>query len=449
MLNDNRRYDLKEFKRNERPGSYKASLNILKGLFFTLCSTAVILAIVLAGVIISRKHALDTTIANETSGVPVVVGAVATPTPESTYTVIEYYEDSDIVNSYYGEFEPAENPVEFEHVPVRGIYIGGAAYLEDNINLVLNSELNAVVVDLKESNGVYFNSQNEVARSSGSVMGNYDLNLVVQRCHEEGIRVIGRIVCFNDPTLAEADPSRAICDSAGNVLYFTTEGSHAFLNPYDTDNWDYLIDLAYEAIDAGVDEIQFDYIRFPTGSTTSGNAPYFGVDGQIPERYEVVNRFIRYARTRIQDTLGIPISCDLFGIIVLSDLDGYNIGQNWSSVGLLGEDTICPMLYPSHFALGTMFGQVAYDKPDLYPYDVMLASLYHGEDAYYQNGYCIVRPYVQAFTAAYIGAGNYQEYGYEEINNQIRAIQDAGLEEYILWNAGATYPDGNYGGNNG
>ena len=449
MLNDNRRYDLKDFKKNEHPGSYKASLNLLRGLFLTLSSTAVVLAIVLTGAFIAKRHASDTVITNESSGIAVLEGPVATPVPENVYTVTEYYQDSDVVNSYFGELEPAANPVLYEHVPVRGIYIGGAAYLDENIELIHNSELNAVVIDLKESNGVYFNSSNEVAISSGSVMSNYNLQEVVQRCHDEGIWVIGRIVCFNDPILAQADPSRAICDSAGNVLYFSTEGSHAFLNPYDTNNWEYLIDMAYEAIDAGVDEIQFDYIRFPTGSTTSGNAPYFGVEGQIPEKYEVVNRFIRYARTRIQDTLGIPISCDLFGIIVLSDYDGYNIGQNWQTVGLCGEDSICPMIYPSHYALGTMFGQVTYDKPDLYPYDVMLASIYHGEDAFYQTGYCTVRPYVQAFTAAYIGAGNYQEYGYEQINDQIRAIQDAGLEEYILWNAGAVYPEGNYGGNNG
>ena len=106
------------------------------------------------------------------------------------------------------------------------------------------------------------------------------------------------------------------------------------------------------------------------------------------------------------------------------------------------------MIYPSRYALGTRMNGITFDSPDLYPYEVMLNALLIGSEYYIQPNYCTVRPYIQAFTAYYIGEGNYREYDYEAINDQIRAIQDAGLDEWILWNALVLYPEGNYGGNN-
>ena len=446
MINDNRKYDTSGLNRTRHN---KGNIALLQKVFVMLSLTAVVLGLVLLGSALGKKRSATVTGESEGSGAASIVGTISTPTPTVAYTVPEYLTDSDTAVAMWGELAPAQDPIPYEHVPVQGLYIGAAFNLQNNLDLASSSTINSVVIDLKEAEGVLYNSSIPLALQTSTVASNYDLSSVCEQCHASGVRVIGRIVCFKDPRLAEASPDRAICDSTGSVLHFSSEGEQAFLNPYNPDNWEYLIDIAKEAISMGVDEIQFDYVRFPTGSAVEGTTPYFGIDGTVPERYEAINRFIRTARVAIQDTMGIPISCDVFGIVVTSDLDGSNLGQDWMTVGLAGEDSVCPMIYPSHYALGTMIGGITYDKPDLEPYAIMNSVLAQGSSAWYQDGYATVRPYVQAFTASYIGEGNYMDYDYNAINDQIRAIQDAGLSEYILWNAGGVYPAGNYGGNNG
>lgn len=372
------------------------------------------------------------------------------PTPTaSAINITELLPANALSEAYWGPLPEVTSTQVLDHKEVRAIYIGAAANLNTNIALAQSSEINAFVVDLKESNGVIFNSTNELATSIGDVRGAYNLETVVNTCHENDIRVIGRIVCFKDPTLAEQRPDLSIQDANGQSLKFKNEGSIAFANPYNSATWDYYISLAEEAIAMGVDEIQFDYVRFPTGGTTSGESPYFGEEGTTPSRADAINRFLQTARRRIQDTYGVPVTADVFGIILSSATDGANLGQDWATIGLTGVDALCPMIYPSHYALGTNLNGKTFDKPDLYPYDVLYNALVLGSSAASQAGYSTVRPYLQAFTASYIGEGNYKSYSYSDINDQIRALQDAGYSEWILWNPSAAYPSGTYAGNAG
>lgn len=389
----------------------------------------------------------NNTTATTTEDSSVITSETEATTTETQYTVREILPANPLADNYWGELVPCENPIPYEHYEVHGLYTNAAWNFEHCIEICDNSEINSLVVDLKED-GVYFDTSNEFAWELGCVYPQYDLEEIIAICHEHNIHVIGRIVCFKDPFLVRTHPERAICDSSGQVLHFWNEGSSSFASPYDSRNWDYFISLAEEAVERGIDEIQFDYVRFPTGGTNEGSSPYFGIDGEVPSRSDAINRFMQTARIRIQDTYGIPVSFDIFGIAVTSQLDGEILGQNWATVGLTQADSLCPMIYPSHYALGTVLNR-EYDKPDLYPYDIMYNALLMGSIYHNQRGYSVVRPYVQAFTAAYIGAGNYMEYDYNAINDQIRAIQDVGSGEFILWNAAAEYPDGNYGGNNG
>lgn len=453
MINDNKKYDFNDYKRNERKGTdrSKMKLRALQNTFVGLLGLVVILTIALIGGVIGKKASgkklleIDESSHATPSG---TIGTIATPTPTVPFEVTESLPANPVADAFWGELTPAEEPVPYEHFEVHGLYLHRVVNLEDCIELANNSEVNAFVIDLKEAEGIYYNTSNETAQEIGYLYNYYNLEEVCQTCHDNDIYVIGRIVCFKDPRLASTYPDRAICDASGNPLFFSTEGSEAFANPYDQRNWDYLIELAEEAIAMGVDEIQFDYVRFPTGNTTSGEAPYFGVDGEVPSKADAINRFLQTARIRIQDTYGVPVSADIFGIAVTSSLDGEILGQDWSSVGFTGIDSLCPMIYPSHYASGTMMNGITFDSPDLYPYEVMLNALLIGSQYHDQPGYCTVRPYLQAFTASYIGEGNYMVYDYDAINDQIRALQDAGLNEWILWNAEAVYPDGNYGGNN-
>lgn len=462
MINNNKNYDIKEYNRDTKSSKAAARrrLMLMQKIFMVLLSISLILGLVLLGTLVSKVASggdddEDSVSVRSTDGtasseeITDVSSSSATSETTEAYSVEELLPANAIADNYWGPLEECDSPVPYEHFEVHGLYAYSGYNLEANLEVADNSEINSIVIDLKEAGGVYFNSTNATAQAIGYVNPQYDLASVVEQCHAHNIRVIGRIVCFKDPDLVEKFPERGIRDSAGNVLYFYNEGSAAFASPYDPSNWEYFIELAEEAIGYGVDEIQFDYVRFPTGSTTSGNSPYYGIDSEVPTRADAINRFLQTARIRIQDTLGVPLSGDIFGIAVTSSLDGDILGQDWQTVGLTGVDSLCPMIYPSHYALGTVLNGREYPTPDTEPYDVMYNVLLLGGTYHNVEGYSTVRPYVQAFTASYIGEGNYMQYDYNAINAQIRAIQDAGLSEYILWNAGAYYPSGNYGGNRG
>ena len=369
--------------------------------------------------------------------------------------VKEYLPENQLAEAYWGPLPAVSEVKPVQHNDIHGIYIASCMHFEENIALANKTDINAFVIDLKdEGGGVYFNTDNELARSmhlwveeggewkdkgAGSyVTGSYNLEEVVKKCHENNIKVIGRIVCFNDPSMARNHPEMSIQDEAGNSMHFNLEGKHQFLNPYDKRVWDFLIDLALEAVDKGVDEIQFDYVRFPTISTKKYNEkPYFGPEDTTPTRIDAINRFLQTARRRIQDPTGIPVTADVFGIILSSELDGKLIGQGWDTVGLTGIDSLCPMLYPSHYASNTQLNGKMFDYPDLYPHDVMYNALIAGKSAADQEGYATVRPYVQAFTATWVT--HHLNYKVPEVKAQIQAIQDAGYSEWILWNAAANY----------
>ncbi len=434
------------------------AIKALQALTFILAFFALILGLVVAGGFFSRLANGTTDQMSLSITEPTVFTTVTEPTvpptPSPTPFVInenlDFGEEKNaLCEEYFGPLPEVDEPVPLRHKEVKGIYVGAAFNMEANYELAANSEINAFVLDLKEYYGVLFDSKNEVAKKSGSVNVQYDLKEICDECHSRDIYVIGRIVVFKDPMLIAAEPDRAICDSSGTPLLFSNEGSSSFLSPYDTRNWDYHIELALEALDYGVDEIQFDYVRFPTGSSTTGNKAYFGVEGEVPDKYMAIDRFLQTARRRIQDTTGTPVSADIFGIAVSSPLDGEILGQDWSNIGFTGVDSLCPMIYPSHYALGTMMNGHVHEFPDKAPYQVMFDALSIGSQYHTRPGYSTVRPYCQAFTASYIGAGNYMVYDYTAINDQIRAIEDTGLSEFILWNAGGEYPSGQYGGNNG
>lgn len=451
---------------------------IVLGLFgacaimFVACIVCGIILIANAGKS-KNKSSEGTTVTSESVGITsdAASGSSETTPVESTTAaptgvdVKEYLPENELAEQYWGPLPEVAEVKEVQHNNVHGIYVGAAAHMDDNIALAQKTDINAFVLDLKdESGGIMFNSNNEFAKDMklysysrdketgtdnwkelGSyVTASYDLDAVVKRCHDNGVKVIGRIVCFNDISLAKNHPEMSIKDANGNPMHFKLEGYKMFVNPYDSDVWDFLIDIALEAIERGVDEIQFDYVRFPTISTKSGEEPYFGPEATTPTRIDAINRFLQTARRKIQDPTGIPVTADVFGIILSSELDGKLIGQGWSTVGLTGVDAVCPMLYPSHYANNTTLNGQLFDYPDLYPHDVMYNALICGKEAASQEGYATVRPYVQAFTATYIE--HHLNYKDPEVNDQIRAIEEAGYDEWILWQSAGDYTN-RYGTN--
>lgn len=434
---------------NTPSGDDNLELIKLKRLITILLSVSAILAVVLISIGVTKIIRL--TGSKASSGTPVVATLVTT---DATYTdpVIYHSEllpSSELADSYWRPLPelPEDEVIVPEHFEVKALYIGSCSALDKAIDLCNKSELNAVVIDLKNEYGLPYMSEVETAREIGYVWDAYDLAEVVQKCHDNNIRVIGRIVSFNDQTAAKHFPDRAIQDSAGNVVKFSNEGNNPFLSPYNSDNWDYLIDIGLEAAEYGVDEIQFDYVRFPAGATANKVSPYFGEEGQYPTKAEAVNRFLQEARIRIQDTKGVPVSADIFGIVLTSVNDSKIIGQEFSTLGMTGIDSCCPMVYPSHYAKGTMLGGHIFEYPDKEPYLMVYSVLHACQSTFKQPGFTAMRPYLQAFTASYIGKGNYIDYGYREINSQIKAVQDLGITEFVLWDPSCQYPSGTYDGN--
>ena len=398
----------------------------LKRILTILLSVSAILAVVLVTLGITKiiKYLRNTEASESTPLLATLISTEMTYTEPTVYHT-EQLEATPLADSYWRPLpELPENEVIVpEHVEVRGL-----------------------LIDLKNEYGLPYMSKVATAKEIGYVWDAYDLDAVIEKCHKNDIRVIGRIVSFNDQVAAQHFPDRAIQDADGNVVQFSNEGNKPFLSPYNTENWDYLIAIGVEAAEHGVDEIQFDYVRFPAGATKNKVKPYFGEEGQYPEKSEAVNRFLQEARITIQDTKGVPVSADIFGIVLTSEGDARIIGQNFETLGMTGIDSCCPMVYPSHYALGTMLGGHIFDYPDKQPYLMVYSVLHECQAIYKQPGFTAVRPYLQAFTASYIGKGNYIEYGYREINSQIKAIHDLGIKEYILWDPSCKYPAGSYDG---
>ncbi len=422
----------------------------LRKLLTILLSVSAVLAVVLITLGVTKIISKART--PETSGsVPVLVTHSYTETTHTDPVIYhtEQLKSSPLADSYWRPLpEIAEKDVKTPvHNEIKGLYIGTCSNLDKAIELCNNSELNAVVINLKQEYGIPFKTKNATAKEIGYIWDAYDIDKVIKKCHDNNIKVIGRVVCFNDSLAAEHFPKRAITDSSGNVVRFSNEGNNPFLSPYNTENWDYLIEIALEGVEHGVDEIQFDYVRFPAGSTKNKAKPYYGEEGQTPTKAEAVNRFLQEARIKIQDTHGIPVSADIFGIVLTSELDAGIIGQDFATLGMTGIDSGCPMLYPSHYALGTMLAGHVFKYPDKEPYMIVYSVLHKCRATYVQPGFTTMRPYLQAFTASYIGKGNYIEYGYREINSQIKAIHDTGVKEFILWDPKFNYPAGNYDGN--
>lgn len=331
----------------------------------------------------------------------------------------------------------------------KGLYLSGMTAgdpkrLNYFINIVNKTELNALVIDIKEGGKIYYDSSVKLAKENNLILKLFDPKEVVSALHQNNIYAIARIVCFKDPGLALARPDLAIKTSEGSVW---KEGRKqtAWLNPYIVENWRYNIDVAIEAVKHGFDEIQFDYVRFPSARKSEVD---YGQNQKL--KTEIINEFLNLAKKEITDKYGVPVSADVFGIIAESEVDSLSIGQNIETVGK-NIYCICPMIYPSHYAnasngiMGNGVGQsingIHFTAPDLKPYDVVYNTLLKIKNRIDNiEGYnAKIRPYLQDFTASYLPKGYYQVYGPEQVRQQIQAVYDAGFEEWLLWNASNVY----------
>lgn len=331
---------------------------------------------------------------------------------------------------------------------VKGVYVNAPAVSSKErfntlIDLANNTEVNAFVIDVKDDTGrvTYDMDITEVDEIKAEYRYIKDINGVLDRLYDNDIYPIARIVAFKDEWSSKKIPDYAIKNKDGSLWMY---GGISWLNPYNKAAWDYIINIAKNAAEAGFKEIQFDYIRFE--ATRKLQNADFGPNTEDKTRMDIIAEFVEYAMKELEP-YNVKVSADVFGIIIRSKVDARVIGQDYLKMAEK-LDVICPMIYPSHYDKG-YFGIPKDKHADLYPYETILGALSDSNEKYEELGGkkgAIVRPWLQAFTASYLdkvykSKGNYRVYGGEEIRAQVQAVYDAGLEEWILWNAGSKYKE--------
>lgn len=320
--------------------------------------------------------------------------------------------------------------------------------LQHAIQLIRETELNAIVIDVKDYGGkVLFETSNPLIAQLESVEPRLrDLTQLVDRLHEDGIYVIVRIAVFQDQHLLKVRPDLAIRSPSGQI--WRDRMGLGWVDPASQDVWKYTVEIAREAAAAGVDELNFDYIRFPSdGRTVDLVYPVF--DDRTQSRRQVIQNFFAYLTTQLRPT-GAVLSVDVFGLVTVRP-DDMGIGQILEDA-LLHFDVVSPMVYPSHYGRGFM----GFRNPAEHPYEVVQYSLAKAAERRFRltetlvtlspgdhvpdpgARIAVIRPWLQAFD---LGA----PYPPSAIRTQIQAARDAGFDSgWLLWSSSNKYAAANF-----
>ncbi len=323
-----------------------------------------------------------------------------------------------------------------EPVRVKGIYVSGPVAgigkMDDLIALVDETELNAMVIDIKNDEGkVTYEMQSEQVREIGAGVGYIsDIDGLVAKCKEKDIYLIARIVAFRDPYLAEQKPEWAVHTKTGEV--FRDKSGLAWVNPYERGVWDYLAEIGAEAAKAGFDEIQFDYIRFSTD--VREEEVDYGEEAEKTDKIGIITQFTEYMYGKLEP-LGVYVAADVFGTVIDNEIDQKIVGQDYVQMAR-HLDYICPMVYPSHYHNGAY----GIDVPDADPY----RTIYGASSASVEELKTVpdgsragVRMWLQGFTASWVPG--HISYGAKQLRDQIKGAYFAGYDEWIVWNAAVNY----------
>lgn len=307
---------------------------------------------------------------------------------------------------------------------IRGVHVTmGLASLPGKLGeyFALNAYgLNTIELDVKDENGsIGFQSPDlpPLASEAGAAGTHYDEIAAVQAAEDAGVYLIGRVVAFADPTLAPARPDLALQWADGTI--WRDPAGLAWLNPYDRRVWRYVVDVAAAAAKSGFDEIQFDYVRFPSDGELG--AIVYPTSRKEPKA-RTIERFLAYASRRLRP-LGVRVSADLFGLAATRDL---GVGQ---APGRLARhlDAIYPMVYPSHYVPG----EYRLTDPEAFPGRTVAASVADYQRRLRGTSTRVV-PWIQDFSLR-------RAYGLDEVMDQVDAARRRGAGGFMLWNPTGVY----------
>ncbi|MCP8615579.1 putative glycoside hydrolase [Salirhabdus salicampi] len=325
---------------------------------------------------------------------------------------------------------------------VRGIYVTGPSAginrFNDLINFVKETDLNSMVIDVKEDYGNLTFKPDEDSPYYEFAQGYIrDPRAMLERLEEEGIYPIARVVVFKDSLLAESRPEWSFVKD-GKV--WKNNRDEAFVNPFIKDVWDYNVEIAIMAAKLGFKDIQFDYVRFPEGferrdeELQYSQGDYADADlDNVQKRVQAVTDFVAYAKDKLEP-YGVDVSVDIFGYsATIPEAPG--IGQNFTKISE-NVDVISSMIYPSHW---TPYFGISF--PDKEPYRLITeyAKVENERLGELENP-PTSRPWIQDFSAPWLYYNEpVKRYGKEEVEAQIKALNENGIYEFLLWNPNNKY----------
>lgn len=318
--------------------------------------------------------------------------------------------------------------------PVKAIYMtswvaGTRDWRAELVGFVKKSEINSIVIDVKDYSGrIAFDTEDELIKSGGAEEPRIkDLKEFIETLHNEGIYAIARITVFQDPFYAKKHLDIAVQKKNG-TLWKDRKGL-SYVDPGASEYWDYIVAVARAAERAGFDELNFDYIRFPSDGNMADIT--FPISGKR-DKVEILSEFFAYLNQKLSD-LSTPTSADVFGMVT-TNTDDLNIGQVLEEIAP-HFDYIAPMVYPSHYP--PKFN--GYKNPAAHPYEIVLYSMSKAVErlAAPTSTPTKLRPWLQDFD---LGA----TYDADKVRAQIKAVNDAGLRSWMIWDSSNKYTRGAY-----
>jgi len=297
---------------------------------------------------------------------------------------------------------------------------GSPKYRDTIVKLIDTTELNSIVVDVKDSTGrISFYPKDPILLKYGSAENRIpNIRALTNLLHQKNIYIIGRISVFQDPFMAKLKPEWSITRKSDGKVWKDRKGL-SFLDPTKKEVWDYTVSIAREAYREGFDEINFDYIRYPSDGNIK-DINYNLAQGQT--RSDNIEEFFKYLSEELKKEPAITTSADLFGLTT-EVTDDMGIGQVWEKA-IPYFDFIAPMVYPSHYPPGSS----GYKNPSLYPYEIinkaLVSAIVRTKNA--KENISKIRPWLQDFN---LGA----TYTEEMIKDEMKAVYDNGLNSWMLW----------------
>ncbi len=318
--------------------------------------------------------------------------------------------------------------------PLKAVYMsswtaGSPAGRERIIKMIDETEINAVVIDVKDSTGAVSFKMDDptVAKVNPFEDRISDIDGLIKELHDKNIYVIARVAVFEDPHLSKVRPDLAVKRKSDGGTWHDRKGL-SWTDMGSSEVWDYNIAVAKSAYKIGFDEINFDYVRFPSDGNME-DIEFSSLEGKTVSKPEVLKSFFAYLSASMRKS-HVPISADLFGMTTTSKTD-MGIGQVLENA-MPYFDYIDPMVYPSHYP--DNFN--GYKNPAAVPYDlikyVMSSAVERMVAA--SSTPAKLRPWLQDFNLGAI-------YTAPMVRDQIKATYDVGLNSWLLWSAANRYTE--------